>query len=117
MTFMMAEIVVTGVVVSRLARDVVKKSIEEIAERFLQFMNDGKGKFLEQVRIKGDGKGFYYSASARKLIFIPRNRVFYLVPNKKPDEMGRIMVFMPDGLVSGEIIMVDPKDLEPFGEN
>jgi hypothetical protein len=106
-----------AVMVSKIGKDIVKKSIEEIAERFLQFMNDGKGKFLEAVRIKGDGHGFYYSASAKKLLFIPRNRLFYLVPNRKPDEMGRIMVFMPDGIMSGEIIMVNPKHLEPLGEN
>jgi hypothetical protein len=99
------------------SKEVVKKSIEQIAERFLQFMNDGQGKFLETVRIKGDGYGFYYSASAKKLIFIPRNRSFYLVPNKEPDEMGRIMLFMPDGIISGEIIMVNPKELEQLGEN
>ena len=101
----------------QVSESLVKKSISEIAERFLQFMNDGNGKFLESVRIKGDGYGFYYSASSKKLIFIPRNRVFYLVPNRKPDEMGRIMVFMPDGIISGEIIMVNPDDLEPLGEN
>lgn len=101
----------------RVNEELTKKSIEEIAERFLQFMNDGKGKFLETVRIKGEGHGFYYSASSKKLIFIPRNRIFYLVPNRKPDDMGRIMVFMPDGIISGEIIMVNPKELEPFGDN
>ena len=99
------------------SKEVVKKSIEQIAERFLQFMNNGKGEFLETVRIKGEGYGFYFSASDRKLIFIPRNRIFYLVPNKKPDDMGRIMLFMPDGLISGSVIMVHPNDLEPFGDN
>jgi len=101
----------------QVSEELVKKSIEQIAERFLQFMNDGQGSFLETVRIKGDGYGFYFSASDKKLIFIPRNRVFYLVPNRKPDEMGRIMLFMPDGLISGNIIMVHPDDLEPFGDN
>ena len=99
------------------SKEVVKKSIEQIAERFLQFMNDGKGEFLETVRIKGEGYGFYYSASDRKLIFIPRNRLFYLVPNREPDDMGRIMLFMPDGLISGNIIMVHPYDLELLGDN
>ena len=33
------------------SKEVVKKSIEQIAERFLQFMNDGNGEFLETVRI------------------------------------------------------------------
>ena len=99
------------------SKSVIKKSIEELAERFLQFMNDGKGKFLEPVRIRGKGYGFYYSATAKKLIFIPRNRVFYMVPNRKPDDMGRIMIFMPDGIASGEIIMVNPDHLESLGEN
>ena len=101
----------------QVSEELVKKSIEQIAERFLQFMSDGKGSFLEAVRIKGNGYGFYFSASDKKLIFIPRNRIFYLVPNRKPDEMGRIMLFMPDGLISGSIIMVHPDDLEPFGDN
>jgi len=99
------------------SKETVKKSIEQIAERFLQFMNDGKGEFLETVRIKGDGYGFYYSPSDKKLVFIPRNRTFYLVPNRKVDEMGRIMLFMPDGLISGNIVMVHPDDLESFGDN
>ena len=100
-----------------ISESVVMKSIEQIAERFLQFMQDADGEFLETVRIKGDGHGFYYSASDKKLIFIPRNRLFYLVPNRKPDDMGRIMLFMPDGLISGNIIMVHPEDLEPLGDN
>ena len=99
------------------SKETVKKSIEQIAERFLQFMNDGKGEFLETVRIKGDGHGFYYSISDKKLIFIPRNRAFYLIPNKISDDMGRIMLFMPDGLISGSIIMVHLDDLEPLGDN
>ena len=101
----------------QVSKDTVKKTIEEIAERFLEFMNDGKGKFLEVVRIKGSGHGFYYSASAKKLLFLPRNRDFLVVPNSKPDEMGRIMVFMPDGIISGDIILLHPDEIEPLGEN
>mgnify|MGYP003659311080 CR=1 FL=1 len=51
------------------------------------------------------------------VLFLPRNRDFLVVPNSKPDEMGRIMVFMPDGIISGDIILLHPDEIEPLGEN
>ena len=68
----------------QVSESLVKKSISEIAERFLQFMNDGNGKFLESVRIKGDGYGFYYSASSKSSFLFPETEFFtlFLIENR-----------------------------------
>jgi len=93
-----------------------EKIYEDLAIKASEYLKDKSGKALHSVRIKGDGLGYYWSPSDKKLILVPKSAEYYYLPWEK-DEKGRIFLFLPSFLTSGLVICVDPDDIEVLGFN
>lgn len=89
---------------------------QEIAIKAAELLRDANGDLLIQVKIKGEGNGFYWSPSKKGLVFVPRKAEYYYVSWKK-DEKGRCYLYLPHFFSSGIVICVEPEEIEFLGFN
>tara|TARA_X000001388_G_C2197991_1_gene110110 strand:+ start:524 stop:856 length:333 start_codon:yes stop_codon:yes gene_type:complete len=93
-----------------------KTTIRELALKAAETLKGKDGNLLPTVKIKGKGLGYYWSPYDKKLILVPRDAEYYLLPWEE-DEYGRKHLFLPISLVGGNIISVNSDELEILGYN
>ncbi|QDP62176.1 MAG: hypothetical protein GOVbin1807_175 [Prokaryotic dsDNA virus sp.] len=86
------------------------------AETLSKFMKDSNGNPFEQVKIKGEGYGYYYSMSDKKTILVPRAGEYYLISNKA-DHKGRLRLYSHYKFTTGIVILVPEDEIERIGWN
>ena len=89
----------------------------KLAARMSNFIKNKQGHCLFTVKIKGKGKGFYWSLSDKQFIWIDKNSDFYWVDSVKKDAKGRYCLFTPYTFGMGLIIMVPEDEIEWIGLN
>tara|TARA_R110002074_G_scaffold77715_1_gene176190 strand:- start:19 stop:336 length:318 start_codon:yes stop_codon:yes gene_type:complete len=89
----------------------------KLAARLAGFIKNKQGDCLYTVKIKGKGKGFYWSLSDKAFVWIDKGSDFYWVDKVKKDEKGRYCLFTPHTFGSGILIMVPEKEILWVGLN
>jgi len=90
--------------------------VQALVEKLEKFMVSKAGNLLPSVKLKGEGGGYYYSASDRSFVFVGRNSELYLLPWKR-DSKGRLYVYSPYTFKQGMIILVEEEEIELLGFN
>ena len=86
------------------------------AETLGGFIKDTNGNPFQQVTIKGDGYGYYYSMSDKMPILVPRNAEYYLI-SSKPDMKGQMRVYSHYKFTTGVVLLVPKEEIEEIGWN
>ena len=89
----------------------------KLAARMASFIKNKKGEGLYTVKIKGKGKGFYWSLSDKCFIWVDKGSDFYWVGSVKKDERGRYCLFTPHTFGLGILIMVPEDEIQWIGLN
>ena len=89
----------------------------KLAARMAAFIKNKKGDCLYTVKIKGSGKGFYWSLSDKSFIWIDRSADFYWVDKIRKDDKGRFCLFTPYTFGMGILLMVPEDEIEWIGLN
>jgi|TARA_Y100000114_G_C11728158_1_gene312094 hypothetical protein len=89
----------------------------KLAARMSSFIKNKKGEGLYTVKIKGKGKGFYWSISDKCFLWIDKGSDFYWVDSMKKDDKGRYCFFTPHTFGLGILIMVPEDEVEWIGLN
>ena len=89
----------------------------KLAARMSNFLKSKKGELLIAVRIKGEGKGYYWSISDRGFVLVEKSVDFYWVDKVPKDEKGRFCLFTPYTFGMGMVILVPEKEIEWIGYN
>tara|TARA_B100001093_G_scaffold447603_1_gene452635 strand:- start:4196 stop:4600 length:405 start_codon:yes stop_codon:yes gene_type:complete len=85
----------------------------ELLSKFIKGPNNN---LLQQVVIKGDGYGYYYSLSDKKTVLIPKNSEYYLISSKK-DDLGRLRVYSHYKFMTGAVFLIPEEEIELVGWN
>ena len=94
-----------------------KTNFIKLALKLSAYMKTKEGNPLEQVRIAGGGKGYYWSMTDNKFVMVDKGGVFFLVPTVAADDMGRLCLFTPYLFVSGLLLRVPADEIELVGFN
>lgn len=89
----------------------------KLAARMASFIKNKKGDCLYTVKIKGNGKGFYWSLSDKAFVFIEKSADFYWVDKIKKDDKDRYCLFTPYTFGLGLLIMVPEDEIQWIGLN
>jgi hypothetical protein len=89
----------------------------KLAARMSNLLKSKKGELLIAVKIKGEGKGYYWSISDRAFVLIERSADFYWVDKMAKDKKGRLCLFTPYTFGMGNIVLVPEKEIEWLGYN
>jgi len=89
----------------------------KLAARMAGFIKSKQGECLYTVKIKGKGKGFYWSLSDKCFLWIDKDADFYWVDKVKKDAQGRYCLFTPYTFGMGALIMVPEDEIEWIGLN
>tara|TARA_B100000282_G_scaffold291657_2_gene264208 strand:+ start:57 stop:371 length:315 start_codon:yes stop_codon:yes gene_type:complete len=89
----------------------------KLAARMSSFIKNKQGHCLYTVKIKGKGKGFYWSLSDRAFVWIDKGADFYWVDSKKRDEKGRYCLFTPYTFGLGVLLLVPEEEIQWVGLN
>jgi len=96
--------------------DGIEKKFNNLAIQAADYLKSKAGKLLEVVHLKGDGLGYYWSETEKKLILVPRRAEYYILP-WKPEEKGKKYLFLPLFLKNGTLLKVREEDIEYLGFN
>jgi hypothetical protein len=89
----------------------------KLAARMAGFIKNKRGDCLYTVKIKGKGKGFYWSLSDKAFIWIDRGADLYWVDKVKKDARGRYCLFAPYTFGIGVLVMVPEDEIQWIGLN
>ena len=89
----------------------------KLAARMSSFIKNKQGHCLYTVKIKGKGKGFYWSLSDRAFVWVDKGADFYWVDSKKRDEKGRYCLFTPYTFGLGVLLLVPEEEIQWVGLN
>ena len=89
----------------------------KLAARMASFIKNKQGDCLYSVKIKGKGKGFYWSLSDKCFIWIDKSADFYWVDKVRKDERGRYCLFTPHTFGLGVLLMVPEDEILWIGLN
>ena len=89
----------------------------KLAARMSSFIKNKQGHCLYTVKIKGKGKGFYWSLSDRTFVWVDKGADFYWVDSKKRDEKGRYCIFTPYTFGLGVLLLVPEEEIQWVGLN
>jgi len=89
----------------------------KLAAKLSGWTRSKSGTLLEPVKIKGNGKGFYWSISDKNFVWVDRALEWYLVSGVAPDEQGRICLYSPFIFARGLICRVPSDEIEYIGFN
>ena len=89
----------------------------KLAARMASFIKNKQGEGLYTVKIRGKGKGFYWSLSDKGFIWVDRGSDFYWVDSYKKDKQGRYCLFTPHTFGIGLILLVAEEEIEWIGLN
>tara|TARA_R100000008_G_scaffold86111_2_gene77949 strand:- start:375 stop:686 length:312 start_codon:yes stop_codon:yes gene_type:complete len=88
----------------------------KMAVKSAGYLKDKQGDLLSLVHLKGEGHGFYWSTTDKRLIYVPRKAEYYLLPWAK-DEIGRIFLFGPALYGTGVVLQVSEDEVDVVGFN
>jgi hypothetical protein len=91
-------------------------SVEALVNKLEKFMVSKAGNLLPSVKLKGEGGGYYYSASDRSFVYVHRDSELYLLPWKK-DDKGRLFLYSPYTFKQGMIIVAEEEEIILLGFN
>ncbi len=101
--------------------DEYSKEIEansiKLAVKLSGWTKSKDGKLLKPVKIKGTGKGFYWSLSDKRFVWVDKKLEWYLVGNVPPDEKGRLCLYSPFIFASGVVCRVPEEEIDFIGFN
>ena len=89
----------------------------KLAARMASFIKSKRGDCLYTVKIKGKGKGFYWSLSDKAFLWIDKGSDFYWVNKVKKDDRDRLCLFTPHTFGLGVLIMVPEDEIQWIGLN
>ena len=89
----------------------------KLAARMSNFIKNKSGDCLYAVKIKGKGKGFYWSLSDKRFLWVDKGSDFYWVDKVKKDEQDRYCLFTPHVFGIGVLLMVSEDEIEWIGLN
>jgi hypothetical protein len=89
----------------------------KLAARMSNFIKNGQGHCLYTVKIKGNGKGFYWSLSDNSFMWFDKGADFYWVDKYKKDKKGRYCLFTPYTFGVGVLLLVSEEEIEWIGLN
>ena len=89
----------------------------KLAVKLSGWTKSKNGTLLEPVKIKGNGKGFYWSISDKSFVWVDRDLEWYLVGGVAPDDKGRLCLYSPFIFASGVICRIPPNEVEYIGFN
>ena len=90
---------------------------EKLAIKLAKFIKDKEGNALPQVRIKGEGQGYYHSINHKKLIRVSRTAEFYLLPWINESDDRKCYIYTHYNWMMGCIFLVYKSDIEHIGSN
>jgi hypothetical protein len=94
-----------------------KSKFIKLAVKLTSMVKSKDGFLFEPVKIKGKGKGFYYSVSDRCFMWVDRELEWYHVYSVEPDHKGRVCLYSPYIFASGIICRVPEEEVEFIGFN
>ena len=89
----------------------------KLAARMAGFIKNKKGEGLYNVKIKGKGKGFYWSLTDKQFLWVDKGSDFYWISSVKKDEKDRYCIFTPHTFGLGIIILVHEDEIQWIGLN
>jgi len=89
----------------------------KLAARMAALIKNKQGEGLYTVKIKGNGKGFYWSLSDKSFVWIDRGSDFYWVDKVKRDDRNRYCLFTPYIFGLGVLLMVPEEEIVWIGHN
>jgi len=89
----------------------------KLAAKLSGYLKSKDGFLLEPVKIKGKGKGFYWSLSDKSFGWVDKELEWYLVTGVPQDEQGRLCLYSPYIFASGIICRVPENELDFIGFN
>lgn len=89
----------------------------KLAARMAGFIKNKQGHCLFTVKIKGEGKGFYWSMSDKAFVWIDRSADFYWVDKIPKDEQQRYCLFTPYTFGIGLLLLVPEDEIQWIGLN
>ncbi len=96
--------------------DDLESRYNDLAIKAADFLKSKSGNLLQIVNLKGDGMGYYWSLTEKKLILVPRKAEFYILP-WKGEEKHKKYLFLPIFLKNGCVLSVDEDEIEYLGYN
>ena len=100
----------------KLSKKDKKIDFNVLAAKAAKYLQSKGGELLLTAKLKGEGCGYYWSESEKKIILVPRRAEYYILP-WGIDEYNRQYLFLPQFLLSGVIICVDSDEIEVLGYN
>ncbi len=89
----------------------------KLASKLTGWTKSKNGSLLLPVKIKGKGKGFYWSISDKSFKWVDRNLEWYYVSGVDPDEQGRLCLYSPFIFASGIICRIPEEEIDFVGFN
>ena len=94
-----------------------KSNFIKLAVKLTTMLKSKDGYLFEPVKIKGSGKGFYWSLSDKSFVWVDKQLEWYHVYSVQPDERGRLCLYSPYIFASGIICRVPEEEIEFLGFN
>ena len=89
----------------------------KLAHKLSQFLKNEEGELLPMVKLKGKGKGFYYSIQEKRFLLVARDEEFYLLPWEHKENKEKCYVYSHYNWMTGRIFSVYRDDIELIGLN
>jgi len=96
--------------------DDLESRYNDLAIKAADFLKSKAGNLLQIVHLKGEGLGYYWSLTEKKLILVPRKAEFYILPWAGDDKHKKYL-FLPLFLKNGSVLTVDEDEIEYLGYN
>lgn len=89
----------------------------KLAAKLTAMLKSKEGHLFEPIKIKGSGKGFYWSMSDNRFVWVNKDLEWYHVYSVSPDDRGRLCVYSPFIFASGIICRIPKEEVEFLGFN
>lgn len=97
-------------------REYLYKNPIKLAMKLAKMLETSTGELLTPVRLKGEGKGYYYSHHDKKFIHVPRNSEYYLLP-WVAEKDNECYIYAHHTWLIGVILRVPKDELDFIGFN
>jgi len=89
----------------------------KLAVKLTGLLKSKDGYLFEPVKIKGKGKGFYWSVSDKSFVWVDKQLEWYHVYSVPPDSKGRVCLYSPFRFAIGIICRVPEEEVDFIGFN
>ncbi len=94
-----------------------KANFIKLAAKLSGWTKSKDGYLLEPVKIKGNGKGFYWSVSDKAFAWVDKDLEWYYIDGVDADEQQRVCLYSPYIFASGVICRVPIEEVTFIGFN